>query len=146
MKKITLFLLTTMLMHTCITGMEMDVEEYRHTSTETSEQSNTSHITSSNHTNKLLKQNNALLKDLVVLTHTKIMQDKIHFEYHDNKQHETKVPMDQHAREAQTALNNTYKSANAQLKNKALHIPMTGATITTTAQATKSSKTEESII
>src|SRR5260221_1866154 len=115
MKKTTLFLLTTISIFTCIKGMEMDVEEcLNHTPSNTSEQDNTPRTKSSNHTDKLLKQNNDLLKDLVVLTHTKIMQDKIHFEYQDNKQHETKVPIDQHAKEAQTALNNTYKSANAQ--------------------------------
>ena len=152
MKKTTLFLLTTLSICTSIKSMEMDIEERNnYTPSNTSESSSTistkSKSNNSNNndsqTDKLLKQNNALLKDLVVLTHTNIMQDKIHFEYLDNKQHATTIPIDRHAKDAQTALDNTYKSTNAQLKNKALHIPMTGATVATTAQTTKNSKIED---
>jgi hypothetical protein len=127
--------------------MEMDVEEYNTRNTNnTSEQNNASHTKSGNNTDKLLKENNALTKETNVLLHTLIMQNKTNIEYRDSIKHDTKHSIDQHAKEAQVTFDNLYKSHNAQLKNKALHIPMTGATVPTTAQTTKSSNTEDSII
>ena len=79
-----------------------------------------------NQTAQLLQENNKLLKDLIVLTRTKIIQSKIHFEYDDDKRYTTDMTINQHAKNTQQALDNLYKATNTQLEDKALHIPMTG--------------------
>lgn len=80
-----------------------------------------SNIAYSSQTDKLLKENNVLL-------HTLIMQNKIHFEYKDDKQYTTNININQHAKNTKLALDNLYKLTNTQLEDKALHIPMTGQT------------------
>ena len=132
MKKITLLLIFNLCMFTGVKSMEwtMDIESDAHKIAPPMQQN--SNIKSSkekidfhktpkenNKTNKLLKENSILL-------HTLIMQNKIHFEYHDDTRFTTDITINQHAKNTQLALDNLYKSTNAQLDDKSLHIPMTG--------------------
>jgi hypothetical protein len=135
MKKTTTLLCITTFICTSIKSMEMDVENNNNSSSNTPESHNTRNKKSknSNSLEKLLEQNNILL-------HTLIMQNKIHFEYEDDKKYTTNVTINQHAKNTQTALNNLYKSTNAQLTDKTLHIPMTGQT---TVPKTKDKNTKD---
>lgn len=147
MKKITLLLYINAFMFTCVKSMEMEVEECNnHNSSNTSESSSTINAKSnnSNPTDKLLKQNLEATKTTNILLYTLIMQNKTNIEYQDNIKHDTRQSIDLHAKDTKTAFDILYKSTNAQLKDKTLHIPMTGKTVPTTTQ-TKSSKTEDII-
>jgi hypothetical protein len=103
----------------------MDIDTYNNSELQssTSQQNITTNPISSKHsrTDKLLKQNNILL-------HTLIIQQKIHFEYEDDQKYTIDKSVSQLAREAKLSLDNLYKSTNAQLKDKTLHIPMAGET------------------
>jgi hypothetical protein len=141
MKKITLFLLTTLFIFTGIKSMEnwgMEIEQTNKLSkSSTSEQSNKANQKSkkSNRTDKLLRQNNILL-------HTLIMQNKIHFEYEDDQKYTTHISINEAAKNTKIALDNLYKSTNEQLKDKTLYIPMMGETEKPKVTNFKKEKTE----
>jgi hypothetical protein len=125
-KKITLFLLTNLFIFTGIKSMDIEVLDKSYQLGETSEQNDTPNPKSkksnrSNRTDELLRQNNILL-------HALIMQNKIHFEYHDDIKYETQISVNQTAKNTRLALDKLYTSTNEQLKDKTLFIPMTGQT------------------
>jgi hypothetical protein len=140
MKKIMILLCINVLMFTYIKSMEnldMDIETHNN-SEKTSHQHDASNTKSNNNnqTNKLLKDNNILL-------HTLIMQNKIHFEYQDSVKHDPRQSINLHTKDALVAVDNLYKSHNSQIKDKALHIPMTGKT--EIAKTTKNNETKDII-
>jgi hypothetical protein len=145
MKKITLFLLINLFIFAGIKSMEnwgMEVEQTHKSnkSSNTSEHSDTNNLKSKkyNRTDKLLHQNNVLL-------HTLIMQNKIHFEYEDDKKYTTDKTINQHAQNTKKSLDSLYKATNEQLKDKTLHIPMTGETEKQKVTNVTKEKTEDFI-
>lgn len=124
MKKITLFLCINACMFMNIKSMDVENNNNSYNQHTPSQQYNNTHNSSSNkssNTAALLKENNVLL-------HTLIMQNKIHFEYHDDTRFTTNMTINQHAKNTKIALDNLYRTANQQLQDQSLHFPMTGQT------------------